>query len=186
MLIGIVGGPSSGKTSVAMSLGKQVISQEGYYSALRDGEDEDQVNWDDPSRLDYDLYLNDLQSLKDGHGVCVPIFDKVEHNITGWVKIKGNDRVIVEGIFVGSTQKERDLFDMLIFIDVEPDIRLVRRLRNSCADNIGAVLNEWEQFVIPGYEKYTLPIKKYVDLVVPRGSQNTIAMDIIRSYLQTL
>ena len=36
----------------------------------------------------------------------------------------------------------------------------------------------------PAFEEFCLPTKKYADVIVPRGAENTVAIDLIKQLIQ--
>ena len=36
----------------------------------------------------------------------------------------------------------------------------------------------------PAFEEFCLPTKKYADVIVPRGAENTVAIDLIKQHIQ--
>ena len=38
--------------------------------------------------------------------------------------------------------------------------------------------------VKPAFEEFCLPAKKYADVIVPRGAENTVAIDLISQHMQ--
>jgi len=80
------------------------------------------------------------------------------------------------------TKKILDLFDMKLFVDTDADTRLARRVRrdmNERGRSLDSVLNQYERYVKPAFDQYILPTKKYADVIIPRGSSNTVAIDLI-------
>lgn len=108
------------------------------------------------------------------------------------------DVVLFEGILVFYFPKIRDLFHMKLFVDTDSDTRLARRgnhLYNTIQYFIYAiltspnfpvprdikergrdldyVLNQYMNFVKPAFEEFCLPTKKFADVIIPRGADNT-------------
>ena len=82
------------------------------------------------------------------------------------------DRIVQSHLFIIDPHI-RDLFDMKLFVDADPDIRLARRVerdtkeRGRCLEN---TLNQYLRLVKPAFEEFCLPSKQYADILVPRGS----------------
>ena len=36
----------------------------------------------------------------------------------------------------------------------------------------------------PAFEEFCIPTKKYADVIIPRGAENTVAIDLIRQHIQ--
>eukprot|EP00966_Prymnesium_polylepis_P283743 6555049-Prymnesium_polylepis.2 len=52
--------------------------------------------------------------------------------------------------------------------------------------DLGGILQQYEQFVKPSTETFLLPTKSYADVVVPRGAENTVAIDLIANHINGL
>ena len=69
--------------------------------------------------------------------VAVPTYDFVTHSRLSAehdTHINRPQIVIVEGILALYDQRLRDRFDMKIFVDADPDVRLARRIRRDMAE----------------------------------------------------
>lgn len=44
---------------------------------------------------------------------------------------------------------------------------------------------QYARFVKPSFEEFILPSKKYADVIIPRGSDNDVAIDLIVQHIQT-
>jgi uridine kinase len=96
--------------------------------------------------------------------------------------IDNADVVLVEGILVFYDPEIRKLFDMRIFVDTDSDIRLARRVQRDLTErgrNIVQVLHQYTTFVKPAFDEFCFPTKKYADLIIPRGAENVIAIELL-------
>ena len=78
---------------------------------------------------------------------------------------------------------------MKIFVDADPDVRLARRIRRdmrSRGRELDGILQQYEQFVKPSTETFVLPTKTHADVVVPRGAENTVAIELIANHINSL
>ena len=46
------------------------------------------------------------------------------------------------------------------------------------------VLHQYTTLVKPAFEEFCIPTKKYADVIVPRGAENTVAIDLIKQHIQ--
>ncbi|XP_027334208.1 uridine kinase-like protein 4 isoform X2 [Abrus precatorius] len=70
----------------------------------------------------------------------------------------------------------------------DADVRLARRIRRDTAEkgrDIGAVLDQYSKFVKPAFDDFILPTKKYADIIIPRGGDNHVAIDLIVQHIRT-
>jgi uridine kinase len=199
-LIGVAGGTASGKTSVCEMIINSledrrvvVISQDSFYRPLTSEERAtvSEFNFDHPSAFDWDLILRTIQMLKDPRGgvVEIPTYDFITHSRKKeTTAIYAADVILFEGILVFYNQEVRNMFDMKIFVDADADTRLARRVIrdiNHRGRDVMGVLRQYEKFVKPSFEEYILPTKKYADVIIPRGADNLVAINLIVQHIQT-
>ncbi|XP_077804234.1 uridine-cytidine kinase-like 1 isoform X13 [Macaca mulatta] len=169
-------------------------------------------NFDHPDAFDFDLIISTLKKLKQGKSVKVPVYDFTTHSRKrDWKTLYGANVIIFEGImaFADKTLLEglvpvspcrllassrslahrlHQLLDMKIFVDTDSDIRLVRRLRRDISErgrDIEGVIKQYNKFVKPSFDQYIQPTMRLADIVVPRGSGNTVAIDLIVQHVHS-
>ena len=178
MLIGLCGGSGSGKSTLIGMLKEEfpeqisVIDMDNYYIS-RDElplEERRQVNYDVPESLDWEYMMNDIQKLKDGEIIEQPQFSFMTYErIDDTVKTMPAPILIVDGIFSLHNEALRNLYDLKVFVDVEPDVRLARRMiRNMERYGRTAEFEIEQNFgkVRPMHNKYVEPCKEYADLIL--------------------
>jgi len=143
-------------------------------------------NFDHPDAFDWDLLYSTLEALSRGKTVSIPTYDFTTNsrlpNVSTTLHGSISDIVIIEGILLFHPQQVLDLLDMKLFVDTDADTRLARRVRRDIAErgrSLESVLNQYERFVKPAFDKYILPTKKYADVIIPRGFSNSVAIDLI-------
>jgi uridine kinase len=192
LLIGIAGGTGSGKTTVARSLAAAtpvgrcvVIEHDAYYRDLSHltPEARAEVNFDHPQALDSGLLAEHLAALRDGKSVDIPIYDFVTHTRRDETRrIAPAPVIVVEGILVFVDPQLRDQLDIKIFVDTDPDIRLMRRIRRDLEQRgrtFASVRDQYYATVRPMHLEYVEPSKRCADLIVPEGGDNHIAIDVL-------
>ncbi len=198
-LIGIAGGSCSGKTLVSKRLIRDVgeenvlvLRQDSYYRDLRDlnASERARVNFDHPSSFDNDLLEHHIHTVMNGGVIQEPVYSYVDHIRTDEV-IEHAPRplVLLEGILVLENQKLRDLMDFRVFVDEAADIRLARRLRRDEIErgrSAQSVLLQYEESVRPMHQQFVEPTKNYADIIVPRGGENDVAIQILANHLRAL
>merc|ERR1712110_1154792 len=108
---------------------------------------------------------------------------------TGWTDFANADVIIVEGILVLYHAPIRDMFEMKIFVDCDADTRLARRVLRDIEErgrSIETVLHQYTEFVKPAFEEFCLPTKNYVDIILPKGRENQVAIDLIAQHILNL
>ncbi|CAH8617167.1 Uridine-cytidine kinase-like 1 [Schistosoma haematobium] len=197
-VIGICGGSASGKTSVARviieSLDVQwvsLISLDSYYKVLTPEQRLQAIachyNFDHPSAFDLDLLENHLRRLRDGKTIEVPEYDFKTHSRTSKTNtVYGANIIIIEGILVFYSQAVAKLMDLKVFVDTDADERLSRRLRRDISERgreLNSVLEQYMRFVKPSYEQFIAPSMAQADIIVPRGGQNVVALQLIVQHI---
>ncbi|KAJ3281745.1 Uridine-cytidine kinase-like 1 [Borealophlyctis nickersoniae] len=146
-----------------------------------------EYDFDHPNAFDYESLYQTLLNLKRGIKVEVPIYDFATHSRLNKTKtVYGANVVIFEGIFALYDKRVRDLMDMKLFVDTDADIRLARRLKRDIAErgrDIKGVLEQYNRFVKPAFDEHIYPTMRYADVIIPRGLDNTAAIDVITKHL---
>lgn len=77
--------------------------------------------------------------------------------------------------------------DMKVFVDTDADVCLSRRLRRDIAErgrDVDGVLTQYARFVKPSFDDFIFPTKKYADVIIPRGLDNTVAIDLVTKHVE--
>ncbi|VDP13369.1 unnamed protein product [Onchocerca flexuosa] len=203
-IIGVAGGTASGKSSVCSrimeKLGKAhkrrvvTISQDSFYRNLTDEEmkkaSRGEFNFDHPDAIEYALMISTLHKMKKGESVVVPKYDFCTNSRSKDSDvIESADVIIVEGILILYDQELRNLFDMKLFVDADADDRLARRVQRDIQErgrSLSQVLHQYLNLVKPAFEEFCLPTKKYADIIIPRGTDNNVAIDLILHHIHEI
>ena len=198
-LIGVAGGSSSGKTTVAERLAElaggshlALVKLDSYYVDLSDRprEQREAFDYDHPDAFDWPLLNDHLAALAAGAAVPVPIYDYVQYNRSGDVRVVPPARiVVVEGILVLWEPALRERFDLKVFVDTDADIRLIRRLRRDVAERgrtTESVIEQYLTTVRPAHEQFIEPSKRYADVIIPQGGLNRPAIDVLLARVREL
>ena len=201
-MIGIAGGTGSGKTTVARKIAKALmdssipnasvafLDMDGYYRDFSHlpMEERRKVNWDHPESFDLDLFASHLQQLARGEPVDKPVYDFTQHVRSSRTdRIPAADVVVVDGILLFTDERIRDQFDVKVFVDADPDIRLVRRIKRDMSERdrpLEEILEQYLTTVRPMHQQFVEPGKRYADIIVPRGGQNAVAIEMILTTIQ--
>jgi uridine kinase len=191
LVVGIAGGTGSGKTTVARKLAAAMpgrcvtIEHDAYYrdqGHLAPAE-RATINYDHPSSLESSLLVDHLRELRAGRGVDVPSYDFATHTRRVETRQVAPARVvIVEGILVFTEAALRELMDIKIFVDTDPDIRLMRRIRRDLEQRgrtFQSVRDQYYATVRPMHLEHVEPSKRWADLIVPEGGDNHVAIDVL-------
>ena len=200
LFIGICGASGSGKSTLAYALeerlGKErclVLPQDCYYRDHPDLTFEQRVmlNYDEPDIFDHDLLLEDVQQLLRGGGITRKAYDYSEHRRADKPEeiILPREILILEGIHAFHDKRLTELMFLKLYVKVEPDICLLRRISRDIKDRGRQIDNIAEQYlatVKPMYDQY---IRNYIhnaDVVVMKGGKDTRIVPILAGYLQSV
>lgn len=178
-VIGIAGGSASGKTTVAYALeailGPErcvLVSHDRYYRNLPQGTTPDHWNYDHPDALDTAALVGDLDVLRRGGSVDLPVYDFATHRQLGrqhWHPVSARPIVIVEGILVLQDPALRERMYRRVFVHTPDDLRLARRIRRDLLERgrqLDDVLAQYLSTVRPMHEAYVAPSRAHAHLVL--------------------
>ena len=197
-IVGIAGGSASGKTTIVNRIKENfgeeivVISHDSYYKAHDElsYDDRSKLNYDHPSSFDTERMVADVQKLKNNEEVDIPVYDYTIHNRSSQtVHIIPKPVIILEGILILENQALRDLMDIKVYVDADADERLMRRMKRDMVErarSVESVLTQYAETVKPMHEQFIEPSKKYADIIIPRGGENTTGIHILQEHLKLM
>ncbi|HEY8364237.1 MAG TPA: uridine kinase [Haloplasmataceae bacterium] len=199
VIIGIAGGTASGKSTVAQKIASNfnkkdvtVIKHDDYYKdqSHLSFEERLQTNYDHPLSLDNDLLYQHLLDLLANKPVNKPTYDFTKHTRAEFTEVIEPSKIIIlEGILLFEDARLRNLMDIKIFVDTDDDIRFIRRLLRDIKErkrDINHVVNQYLSTVKPMHNQFVVPSKRYADIIIPEGGNNTVAIDIIISKIKQI
>ena len=191
LIIGIAGGSGSGKTTVVKAITEQlhenvvVIPQDSYYkdNSHLPLEERLKLNFDHPESIDFELLIEHLQQLREGKSVEQPTYSYITCTRgEETVKVEPAQIIIIEGILIFTNSELRKLLDILVYVDADPDDRLVRVISRDIIErgkSVENVLERYEKTVKPMHLQFIEPTKRYADLILPQGGHNKVGIDIL-------
>ncbi|KIL35003.1 uridine kinase [Cohnella kolymensis] len=193
LIIGIAGGTGSGKTTVARSVIDRLgsdkvtfISQDNYYkdNTRLSFAEREKINYDHPFAFDNELLIVHLKHLKQRRTVQAPVYDFSVHarSTHKTIELMPNNIVIIEGLHVLSDENLRDMLDIKVFVDTDPDVRILRRVLRDIEDrgrSIKSIHDQYLNTVKPMHEAFIEPSKKYADLIIPEGGHNEVGIQLL-------
>ena len=194
LIIGLVGGSGSGKTTVARGIlgalggvDAAFVDQDAYYKDLHalPLEERAKVNFDHPDALDNDLLIAHLQSLANGVAIDKPTYDFAHHTrAEATVRVEPRDVILVDGILLFVDPGLRRLFDIKIFVDVADDVRFIRRMQRDIAErgrSVESIITQYLTTVRPMHLEFVEPSKRFADVIIPEGGHNVIGVEMIQA-----
>ncbi len=199
IILGVAGGSGSGKTTVVQEICARlgadqvtVIHHDSYYADNRDlsAAERAVVNYDHPDALETSLLIEHLRALRQGRAVEVPVYDFASHVRTDRTeRAEPRPVVIVDGILILWDRALRELMDMKVFVDTDPDIRFIRRLQrdlNERGRSLDSVIEQYAGTVRPMHLEFVEPSKRYADVIIPRGGRNRVAVDMLATKISAV
>jgi uridine kinase len=199
-VIGVAGPSGSGKTSVAASIIQEIntpwtvlLSVDNFYKPLGPEDRQKAFNndydFDSLESVDLDYCYECVKSLRAGHKTQIPIYSFAKHDREKdrFLTIYGANVIVIEGIYALAHEKLRDLMHLKIYVDTDLDVCLARRLNRDIAQrgrDLAGAIQQWNRFVKPNAEKHVKPTMSHADLIVPRGSDNVIAIDMLIKHIK--
>lgn len=197
IIIGIAGGSGSGKTTIARKLIETfevedavLIEQDAYYKDvhLSSIEERAKMNFDHPDAIEFELLKTHLLDLINGKAIQRPIYDFSKHmRKSETTTIHPSRIIIVEGILIFAIPEIREMFDIKLFVDTDPDEMLLRRIERDIKERgrtFESVRDQYLATVKPMYLKFAEPSKRYADIIIPRGGENQIAINMIMAKMK--
>ena len=197
LIIGVAGGSGSGKSTVARNVAQALdtesvafIDMDAYYLnfAHLPLPERRKINWDHPETFDWELLVGQLERLSAGESIEKPVYDFVSHTRSDrTVVVPPAHVVVIDGILLFSDSRVRDLCDVKVFVDADPDIRLIRRIRRDISKRgrpLDEILDQYVTTVQPMHLQFVEPTKRYADVIVPRGGHNAVAIEMIVAKIQ--
>lgn len=192
LIIGIAGGTGSGKTTVARKIAEALpeasvafLDMDGYYRNFGHLplDERRKINWDHPEAFDLDLFVSHMEQLARGEPIEKPIYDFGTHlRSSRTERITPADVIVVDGILLFVDERIRMLCDVKVFVDADPDIRLVRRIQRDMSERdrpLEEILEQYLTTVRPMHLQFVEPGKRYADIILPCGGQNAVAIEMI-------
>lgn len=196
IIIGIAGGSGSGKTTLSDNIKNEfkddilVLSHDYYYKQHDELtiDERKKLNYDHPNAFDTDMLIEHLKCLKKGEAIEHPVYSFVNHNRENCtVKVEPKKIILVDGILIFENKILADLMDIKIYVDTDADIRFIRRLVRDVQERgrtIDSVINQYCDTVKPMHEQFVEYSKKNADIIVPKGGNNIVALNMIREHIK--
>lgn len=198
-LIGLCGGSSSGKTTISNYLtpllnNASQISMDNYFivNIKKDTETREEYlrnhNFDTLESFNIDLFIDHLKKLKKGIPIEMPIYDYSQSIYVGTKTIYPGKFILVDGILLFTTQKLRNCFDLMIFVECNKNIRYSRRLKRDVVErgaDVDLIKHQLDLFVMPMHDVLIEPNKIFSHLIFDNSdskNENNFKKEIQKLY----
>ena len=196
LIIGIAGGTGSGKTTVVRKIVDTlppdtvaVIPQDSYYNdqshlplAVRK-----LTNFDHPDAFEWPLLAHQIDELRHGRAIEQPTYSYLTcTRLAETIHVEPREVIIVEGIMTLYDKQLRDLMDLKIFVDAEPDERLLRVIERDIAERghpLEMLIGKYRNVLKPMHDEFIEPTKQYADIIIPNGGENARGVAMMQMYI---
>ena len=197
-IIGVTGGSGSGKSTFVDRILQQytrdqlgLLTMDNYYFP-RESQSQDEngiKNFDLLSSIDLKSFASDLEKLKKGETITRKEYtfnnplSTPSEIVVSWAPV-----ILVEGIFVMSTQEIRKQLDLSIFIHARESHKLIRRIKRDKSERnypLEDVLYRYEHHVLPSFDEFIKPFLADVDLVVNNNTGFENGMEVLQSFINS-
>ena len=181
-IIGVAGGSGSGKTTISSSIIEHIgaervalISHDAYYRHRPhlSYEERTRVNYDHPDSLETELMLVHLDAIAAGHSIELPVYDFSRHlRRPATVTVHSRPVIMIEGILILADPRLREVMDLRVYVDTDPDLRVLRRLERDMRErgrSFESVVAQYHATVRPMHLQFVEPSKRHADVLIPEG-----------------
>lgn len=199
IIIGIAGGTGSGKTTVVKRIIESLSADEAavlpldsYYkdSSMVPVEERQNINFDHPNAFDWELLSKHIAMLRKGQPIEQPVYSFLTcTRQKETVHVEPRKVVIIEGILALSDRKLCKQMDLRIFVDADPDERLIRVIQRDVLERgrtAEAVMERYVKVLKPMHLEFIEPAKRVADLIIPQGGHNEKAIEILKMYIEKI
>ena len=198
-IIGIDGGTGSGKTTLFNKIVEAlpphyvaVVPLDSYYNDTSEMTEEERhaINFDHPDAFDWKLLAKHVDDLRKGIAIEQPTYSYLLCNrLKETIHVSPKPVIIIEGIMTLLNKRLRDIMDLKIFVDADPDERLIRNIQRDTIDRgrtVSMVVERYLEVLKPMHEQFIEPTKRYADLIIPQGGENEKGIGILCRYIEGL
>jgi len=195
--VGIAGGSGSGKTflvkELARIIGREklaILHHDSYYfdrSDIEPGERKS-INYDHPDALETSLLISHLEELRRGNSIEMPVYDFQTHcRMAETEPVDPRELILLEGILVLSNPALLRILDMKVFVCLDEDLLLARRIERDVSErgrSVAESIRQYRETTRPMYREYVLPSRRNADLII--SGENILEGSSVRMLAEAL
>ncbi|MDA9242063.1 uridine kinase [Flavobacteriaceae bacterium] len=179
IIIGICGGTCSGKSTISKklkehykNLGVNKINTDSYYKDHFNlsFQERSKINFDHPDSIDFELLVNDLNSLVNNKSIKEPVYSyKTHKRLKKTQLLKSKKIIILEGLHIFCNSELINLIDFGLFLDLDSDSRLSRRIKRDIKERGRTeveVINRFNEMCEPMYQKFIYPSRTNANVII--------------------
>ena len=167
-----------------------VLPQDAYYKDNSNipPEERQKINFDHPDSVEFKLLVHQLRDLKAGKKIEMPVYSYLTCTRSKeTVSVLPARVALVEGILILTDRELRDLLDIKVFVDADPDDRLGRVIARDIIErgrSLPSVLERYHNTVKPSHLQFIEPSKRYADIIIPGGGENQVGIEVLISTIE--
>jgi len=175
VLIGVVGDSGSGKTTLSSCIAQAVgperatlICLDDYHRYDRGERDRRGITALNPECNRLDLVADHLAALRRGHSITKPVYDHHDGTFGPDEVVEPREVVVVRGLLALHTDALTERFDLSIFLDPDPELRIRWKVERDCAKRGYSWDQVMEQIAQrrPDADRYIAPQRHRADIVI--------------------
>ncbi|MDY6789251.1 MAG: uridine kinase [Candidatus Nanohaloarchaea archaeon] len=193
IIVGIAGGSGSGKTYMANQIKDRlsdktlIFPMDNYYKPFSDKTrfERMQINFDRPEALDWNLMKQHLTLLRQGKSVNMPEYSYKKSTRTGTRKVEPRDIVVVDGMYALYDKEIRSKMDLKVFMDPDPDIRALQRVKRDVKDrdrDIEFAVKQYLEKTKQMHEEKVSPTKEHADFRLGRSDSTEFLEKVVEIF----
>lgn len=165
---------------------------DSYYNDTSEMTEEERraINFDHPDAFDWRLLHKQVQTLREGLPIEQPTYSYLLCNrLPETIHVEPKPVIIIEGIMTLLNKKLRDLMDLKVYVDCDPDERLIRNIQRDTIDRgrtVQMVVDRYLNILKPMHEQFIEPTKRHADIIIPQGGDNAKGIGILCRYIEAL
>jgi len=167
-----------------------LVPQDSYYkdNSHLPLEGRQQMNFDHPDSLEFDLLVKHIRQLKKGKPVEQPIYSYLTcTRANETITVAPREIIILEGILIYTHLPLIREIDIKVFVDADSDDRLGRVIERDMMErgrDVKTVLERYEKTVKPMHLQFIEPSKRYADIIIPQGGMNEVAVSLLLNTIE--
>ena len=131
-----------------------------------------------------------MNELREGVPIEQPTYSYLKCNrLLETIHVEPRPVIIIEGIMTLINKRLREMMDLKVFVDCDPDERLIRNIQRDTIErgrDVNMVVQRYLDVLKPMHEQFIEPTKRFADVIIPQGGENLKGIDILCKYVERL